>query len=404
MTERIPGPSDNQGIAARAIAMRNAQAGNAQVAKVQEEMRTAPAGTAVRLPTGIEPRDIAPPVRTPVGKLAGAIAGVMAEVGTINKGGFNKFHNYHYARMEDLLQVITPLMGKHGIAVFQSEVEVTTAENRIVVLYEFTVAHSSGETMIGRQRGMCIARNSKGDYDDKALNKCHTQARKYFLLGLFQVPAGDFDDSDPEDTHQRSVPGPGPKMQDITNALAAGKTVTAIGGGGSGGTGFKPQDINLTSDEAIKEGIAHKIVLGQGAGSQQWANKYLTAIGGCTTTEQLVAWEKANAGPLQAIKDGFPKVYDMIVAAVEEKVSQLSPAPSPSDSAMPDPKGDATEAMNWIASELQQRTTYEGGETFWNREVAPRETEFDPLDWDMLMQEWQRFETRFPQQDPPEAA
>ena len=33
----------------------------------------------------------------PVGNLAKGIAGVMSEVGTIQKTGYNKFHNYAYA-------------------------------------------------------------------------------------------------------------------------------------------------------------------------------------------------------------------------------------------------------------------------------------------------------------------
>ena len=139
-----------------------------------------------------------------VGKLAGAIAGVMSEIGTINKGGYNKFHGYHYARMEDLLHVLTPLMGKHGIAVFQNEVDIKTIENRIAVTYEFSIIHSSGEVWPERPRftGMSMGRDSKGNYDDKAINKAHTAARKYFLLSLFQVPAGDFDDADPGSSSQ----------------------------------------------------------------------------------------------------------------------------------------------------------------------------------------------------------
>jgi hypothetical protein len=42
-------------------------------------------------------------------------------------------------------------------------------------------------------------RNSKGGWDDKSLNKCHTAARKYFLLALFQIPTGEEDDADQGD-------------------------------------------------------------------------------------------------------------------------------------------------------------------------------------------------------------
>src|SRR5215467_4814448 len=68
----------------------------------------------------------APAVPEETGHLAGAIASVMANVGTIQKGGINQYHGYRYARMEDLLYAITPLMGKAGLAVIQDEREITT--------------------------------------------------------------------------------------------------------------------------------------------------------------------------------------------------------------------------------------------------------------------------------------
>ena len=61
---------------------------------------------------------------------------------------------------------------------------------------------------------------------------------------------------------------------------------------------------------------------------------------------------------------------------------------------MPDPKKDAQEAMNWVASQLQLLKSWEGAKAFWNQYVAPRDKEFEQLDWEMLMQEWKRTETR----------
>jgi hypothetical protein len=49
------------------------------------------------------------------------------------------------------------------------------------------------------QTGMSRCRDSKGGFDDKSMNKCHTAARKYFLLALFQIPTGDIDDADSAD-------------------------------------------------------------------------------------------------------------------------------------------------------------------------------------------------------------
>jgi ERF superfamily len=132
--------------------------------------------------------------------LVGAIASVMAEVHTVAKNGFNKFHGYRYATMGDVLKEITPLLGKHGLVIFQSETgrAMFDEDNVIAVEYAFTVAHVSGETWPQplRQTGVSTCRNSKGGWDDKSLNKCHTAARKYFLLALFQIPTGEEADAD----------------------------------------------------------------------------------------------------------------------------------------------------------------------------------------------------------------
>ena len=333
---------------------------------------------------------------SPIGKIAGAVAGVMAEVGTINKGGYNTFHRYNYARMEDLLVALTPLIGKHGLAIFQNEIEIKTIENRIAVTYEFAIAHSSGEMWPEKPRftGMCIARNSKGDYDDKALNKCHTQARKYFLLSLFQVPAGDFEedmgDSDkgPSEANQRvqaPVPGPG---KNVTEPLRQGATVTSTGGGGGGGS---------------QEGVPHKIVLGPGAGADQWGSAFIRMIGKAKSVDEIKAWDTINNEVLQRLSENFPQVYAMLETAMQRRLDDLQAARDGlGPIAMPDPKADPQVSMNWVAEQLQQLKSYEAAEAFWNTIVAPREQDFDEVDWGMLMEEWKRAETRLAP-EPPEA-
>lgn len=322
--------------------------------------------------TGLVPRS------GPVGNIAKAIAAVMANVGTIKKGGFNSFHNYHYARMEDLLQALTPLMGKNGLAVIQNEIEIKTIEqNRIAVTYEFSLFHESGESWPEKPRftGMCMARTRKGDMDDKAINKCHTAARKYFLLSLFQVPAGDFDDSDEggdanQRQEQRPVPGPKKAEEKATAAPPA--------------QSYPPQ-----------EGIPHKIVLGEGATADQWANAYIRNIGKAKSPEDLESFDKLNDAYLQRISDRYSSIYEMIKTAFERRLADVSGVPA----GMPDPKQDPQEAMNWVASQLQTMKTYEAAEAFWNSVVAPHESSFDVVDWGMLLGEWQRNELRL---KPPE--
>jgi hypothetical protein len=319
-----------------------------------------------------------PPAPISVGEIAKAISKVMTEVGTIKKGGHNDFFNYDYARMEDLLQAVTPLMGKYGLAVIQNEVEIRPIENRVTVTYEFTVMHESGQVFPEKPRftGVSLARDRKGNWDDKAINKCHTAARKYFLLSLFQVPAGDFDDADIEETeetdaNQRRVPGP-PETAKSPPANAV------------------PPPPQAKPEKPVEDSVPHKIMLGQGHGPDQWAAAYIRAIGKARSEEEIKEWDNYNDPILQMLSDQYGQIYEQIAFAVERRLTDVG-APS---RAMPDPKQDPTEAMNWVAGQLQQLNTLEAAEAFWNEMVAPHENSFDVTDWEMLVGEWQRTETR----------
>jgi hypothetical protein len=152
----------------------------------------------IEVAPALPPAPVALPA--PVGQLAKAIADVMKEVDAVAKRGENKFHGYRYATMGDILKEITPLIGRHGIVIFQSETGRAMFDNDNVIAIEiaFAVVHESGETWPHqlRQTGVSRCRDSKGGWDDKSLNKCHTAARKYFLLSLFQIPTGEEADAD----------------------------------------------------------------------------------------------------------------------------------------------------------------------------------------------------------------
>lgn len=139
---------------------------------------------------------------TATAEIAQAIAAVMQEIDVVVKRGENTFHRYRYARIEDVLRQLTPLLGKHGIVIFQDETgrSMFDGDAVIAITYQFTVAHKSGEVWPEklRQTGVSRCRDSKGGWDDKSVNKCHTAARKYFLLSLFQIPTSEIDDADRE--------------------------------------------------------------------------------------------------------------------------------------------------------------------------------------------------------------
>lgn len=132
-------------------------------------------------------------------KVAEAVVKVMGDVGYVQKKGTNTFHNYKFAAVGDVLAKLQPAMHEAGLLIAQDEIgHEVLADAAMMATYQFVLSHASGETWqhFPKHTGMAAFRNAKGSIDDKALNKCHTAARKYFLLALFQIPTGEAVDPD----------------------------------------------------------------------------------------------------------------------------------------------------------------------------------------------------------------
>jgi hypothetical protein len=129
-----------------------------------------------------------------------AISAIKLAVGSVEKRGRNDFHRYDYATAADIFHALQHLMGDAGLTVIAGEVDSNFIGDGsiLAIRYAFTLHHNNGSTHTERPiiTGMSAAKNSKGGYDDKAANKCLTAATKYFLLNLFKIPTGDYDDSD----------------------------------------------------------------------------------------------------------------------------------------------------------------------------------------------------------------
>lgn len=139
--------------------------------------------------------------------VADAIVKMMDEVGYAQKKGKNEFHGYKYASIEGVLEKVHPALVKCGLVITQSEIShnIVADGNLMEAVYEFRLVHTSGECSEPiRHTGLASLRNTKGGYDDKALNKCHTAARKYFILGIFQIPTGLAEDPDAEEDKPHS--------------------------------------------------------------------------------------------------------------------------------------------------------------------------------------------------------
>lgn len=245
-----------------------------------------------------EPEQVALPV-TSFGNLAGAIAAVMAEITPVEKGGWNKFQSYSYARIQDLMGVLTPLMGKHGIVVFQNEEgrEMFDDGKAIAVRYRFTIVHKSGEIWPERilQTGLSSCRNTKDGFDDKSLNKCHTAARKYFLLSLFQIPTEDAEDGD-----------------DQGNARGA-----------NGGSQPRPQGRRPVPSPSGK--IApHTIPIIDGESPQAWASRFGGFVAKAETAAEIDEWYSANINAFDKLKGRFEQIYNDAIDFMDACTAKLT--------------------------------------------------------------------------------
>lgn len=292
-------PSPEQEVA------QEAPAANLPELRAAEPMRD-PEGNPIRVHGHTATKDF--------GEVVGAIAAVMSEIQPVEKGGKNTFHDYKYARMQDILQALTPLMGKHGIVVFQYEAARNMFDDGKVmaITYDFIVAHKSGQTWINPvpQTGMSPCRTSNGKFDDKSFAKCHTSARKYFLLSLFQIPTED--ESDPDNQRRERTAGPVPSPDGHV----------------------APHLIEPTQRDTF----------------EKWADRYLGAARTSKTLAELEQWDLINDNPLaqmDANEKGKP-VYERVLKEFEDLRARLQ-------SADPISSGPRTKSANPDANEMHPK-------------------------------------------------
>lgn len=228
-------------------------------------------------------------------KIVSAVAKIMGEVGSVKKDGENKFHNYKYATASDILHKLQPLLAKEGLVVFQNECqrELIADGAALTITYEFVLAHKEGETWPDKPRhtGMASARNSKGGFDDKAANKCHTAARKYFLLALFQIPTGDYDDADQQEDAPPVASAPKPRA-------------------------VNPQPVEAPVDPQTGECSPHKITAGDAV---KWGGLLVAAVNIAQSEAEIDEWLAKNKEGLETLEGAAPKVHARVKDRVAEK-------------------------------------------------------------------------------------
>lgn len=316
----------------------------------------------------------------PIANIAKAISAVMSEIGVVAKEGTNKFHNYKYATIGDVLHKLTPLLGKHGLMIVQNEVEHKIDQRHIAVTYEFTIAHESGEVWPDKPRktGMSLAVDKGGGWDDKAFNKSATAARKYFLLELFQVPTGDMTDV-PDDPGSEEHDGDErvPLQQQRASAPPP-----------------PPPPVDETKP--------HRIVLGKGSGAAAWVQAFIKAIGKATDENELQGWIETNSPIMANLAKSNPDLYQRVQAATTTKhesfEAMLEPV-SDEDFIQPLAAKDFDAAINMIGNRLVAFQNQKEMEAWWNMNVAPTEKQWFAPDFDLLLKEFSHNEVRIAAQE-----
>ena len=132
-----------------------------------------------------------------------AVLAVMDEIGEqgIGKNGHNAHSNYKYRAIEDVLAAFNRAQVKHGLTISH---ELTSYETErvgkntyvtVTMKYVFTGPDNSTMTQV---YGGC-----GGDVGDKAMAKAQTNAYKYMLTSVFNIPVQGMVDGD-ADTLDRS--------------------------------------------------------------------------------------------------------------------------------------------------------------------------------------------------------
>lgn len=222
--------------------------------------------------------------------VAQAIIDVMLNVDPVQKKGRNTEHNYKFVAVEDLLKEIQPEMAKAGLIVMQNEVAIRQAfEGSFVEIeYAFTLFHKSG---VGwehpmRQTGLSRLKFNSGKIDDKAYNKCHTSARKYFLMSLFQIPTGDIADNDKADRHDA----------DDGRAETAAPTVQR---------------------ESDQDAISN---------ARRWTAAAIRNVGGMQTAAALKAWREKFDATITKLETVAPEEFGKLDQVLREKTLEFEPA------------------------------------------------------------------------------
>jgi hypothetical protein len=299
-------------------------------------------------------------------------------IGNVGKDGWNSFHQYHYRKWEDVLDMLSPLMSQHGVLIIPNEISRSLIEDEqaqvrndmlVGITYEFIIVSEQGDEWPERPRISAFARirDGKGVHDDKAASKCHTQADKEFLIHFFKIPVTGAPESDADGTEvaQQEQAKPKPPKPGSAEAKA------------------------LDGPRAIPTG---------GISADEWVDAFLKAIEG-KGAEECAQWIAANKTILTKLDapqfaEQKKRVYAVLNPAPPKPPKPPKPAAAaPPAPVVPDPATNQPGWIEWLRAKMSTFTTFEAGESYWNDRIDPMDLSRDAQEEAMGV--WQRFEDRF---------
>lgn len=308
-------------------------------------------------------------------KIAKALVAIAREFGPVAKDGFNSFHKYNYQKWEDVLDRVSTLLPKHGLIISQSEIARSLFENdqMMSVTYAFTIVNEDGDMWPDRPVWTAIARarDQKGIPDDKAINKAHTQAHKYFLLHTFNIKTKETLEADADGEVSDSPPKPPKPGSAEAKALEGPRPIT--------GTGPNPQD---------------------------WADAFTAKIETAESSAEIDQWIEINKDTLDRLEGAAAAIHAGVMAKVAARRKALNPKPPKPGAAnaappvepkktMPDPTAEPAAFIQYLTDKFAAFQTYEEGETYWNDTAEPTLDGLDVIVKEDAFGVWRKFELRF---------
>lgn len=168
--------------------------------------------------------------------------------------------SYKYTPVEEIADYLRTAMGARGVVMIPCHTEIHVSEDagttksgttrwRHIVKVEWQITDGSDSLMVSSV-------GESMDTGDKGMNKAQTAARKYALIGAFQLSTGDDPDrSHPEPAAYRHKPDTGALARElIATAGDEGALVMALRGAGIKSTDLA-DEAKLAKARSIAEGI-----------------------------------------------------------------------------------------------------------------------------------------------------